>query len=102
MSVATFLAKAEALQAKGIMAMFSSDVTLLKEEAGGAAQAYRRQLKQEAAAGKPSACPPEHGSINSNDLIAHMQTYAAADRPRISVGQAIADLFRKRYPCPAR
>lgn len=99
MSVATFLAKAEALQAKGMMAMFASDVSLLKAEVAGAAGAYRRQLKQEATSGKPSACPPEHAALNSNELIAQMRTYPAADRPRIPVTQAVADLIRKRYPC---
>ncbi len=102
MSVATFLAKAEALKAKGMMAMFSSDVSLLKAEVTSSAQAYRRQLKAEAANGKPSACPPERATINSEDLLAHMQGYPAAARPRIRVSDAVGDLFRKRFPCPAR
>ena len=99
MSVATFLAKAEALQAKGMMAMFASDVSLLKSEVASAAAAYRNQLRQEATAGKPSACPPERAALDSNDLMAQMRTYPAADRPRIPVTQAVADLIRKRYPC---
>ncbi|WP_253185954.1 hypothetical protein [Novosphingobium sp. NDB2Meth1] len=99
MSVATFLAKAEALKAKGMMALFASDVGLLKSEVANAAAAYRRQLRQEAITGKPSACPPEHAALNSDDLMAQMRTYPAADRPRIPVTQAVADLIRKRYPC---
>ncbi|MBU6393329.1 MAG: hypothetical protein KGQ75_02025 [Sphingomonadales bacterium] len=99
MSVATFLAKAEALKAKGMMALFASDVSLLKSEVANAAAAYRRQLRQEAITGKPSACPPEHAALNSDDLMAQMRTYPATDRPRIPVTQAVADLIRKRYPC---
>jgi len=102
MSVAVFLAKAEALRAQGPMALFSSDVGLLKSEVAGSAQAFRKQIKAEAASGKPSACPPEHGALTSDDIIAHMRDYPVAARPRISVSQAVADLFRKRYPCPAR
>jgi hypothetical protein len=102
MSVATFLAKVEALKAKGLMAAFSSDVGLLKGEVTGSAQAFRRQLKAEAATGKPSACPPERAALNSDELIAHMQSYPVAARPRIPVSAAVGDLFRKRFPCPAR
>jgi hypothetical protein len=102
MSVATFMSKAEALQAKGAMALFSSDISLLKAAVTGSAQAFRRQIKAEAASGKPSACPPERASLTSDDLLAHMRTYPAEARPRIPVSQAVAELFRKRYPCPAR
>jgi hypothetical protein len=102
MSVATFMAKAQALQAKGAMALFSSDIGLLKAEVAGSAQAFRRQIKAEAASGKPSACPPEHGALKSDDILAHMRGYPAGVRPRISVSAAVADLMRKRFPCPAR
>jgi len=102
MSVAVFMAKAEALQAKGAMALFSSDIGLLKSEVTGSAQAFRRQIKAEVANGKPSACPPERAALTSDDILAHMRGYPAAARPRIPVSQAVADLMRKRFPCPAR
>ncbi|WP_232318644.1 hypothetical protein [Sphingomonas sp. TDK1] len=58
MSVAEFLAKGHALQAKGAMAMVSSDIGLLKQEINGASTAYRGNLAAAAAAGrKPSSCP---------------------------------------------
>ncbi len=102
MSVAVFMAKAEALRARGAMALFSSEINVLKAEVTGAAQAFRRQIKAETASGKPSACPPERRSLTSDDLLAHMQGYPAAARPRIPVFEAVADLYRKRFPCPAR
>ena len=102
MSVAVFMAKAEALRAKGAMAFFSSDVGLLKDEVAGSAKAFRRQLKVEAASGRPSACPPERAALTSDDILAHMRGYPAAARPRIPVSDAVADLLRKRFPCPAR
>jgi len=102
MSVAVFMAKAEALQAKGAMAFFSSDLGLLKAEVTGSAQAFRRQLKAEAANGRPSACPPEHAAMTSDDILTQMRSYPAAARPRIPVSVAVADLFRKRFPCPSR
>ena len=45
MTVAEFLAKAKALQAQGMLAAFSSDVTLLKNEMAGISAAYRADLE---------------------------------------------------------
>jgi hypothetical protein len=102
MSVAVFLAKADALRTKGAMALFSSDYGKLKAELTGAAQVFRSQVNAEAATGNPSACPPNGAALTSDDLIKHMQSYPVAARPRIAVADAVADLFRKRFPCPAR
>ena len=102
MPVSVFMAKAEVLRAQGAMALFSSDIGLLKAEVSGSAQAFRQQVKVEAANGRPSACPPEHAAMTSDDLIAQMRSYPANARGRILVSEAVADLLRKRYPCPSR
>jgi hypothetical protein len=49
MSVATFLAKADALKARGIMALGSSDIGLLRAEGQAAGEAYRARLESERA-----------------------------------------------------
>lgn len=100
MSVATFLAKAEALQAKGVTAMFSSDVGVLKSEGKAAGQHYKARLQAEKAQGRPSSCPPPGVKINSDELVAFLRTYPTAARPRVSMKQAMADYFIKKYPCP--
>jgi hypothetical protein len=102
MSVGVFLAKADALKAKGAMALFSSDVSMLKLEVANSAQAFRRQLKVEAANGRPSACPPKQASLSSDALLAHLRGYPATARDRITVPEAVAQLLRKQYPCPSR
>lgn len=99
MSVAAFLGKVDALKAKGMAAMFSSDIGLLKSEAMAAGAAYRERLKAERAQGRPSSCPPAAAKVNSNQFIGHLQTYPAAQRPAISLKQAIADMFTKTWPC---
>lgn len=99
MSVATFLAKADALRAKGAMALFSSDMSVLKSEGTAAGMAYRDRLKAEKAQGKPSSCPPQGTKVNSNDLIAHLRAYDPAVRPTKSMKAAMADFFIKKYPC---
>ena len=99
MSVAVFLAKADALQAQGPLALFSSDLPLLKAEGKAGGEAYRARLKQERAGGRPSSCPPESAKINSDELLVFLRTYPAATRPRVTIRQGVADYFIKKYPC---
>ena len=99
MTVATFLAKADALRAKGAMALFSSDMGVLKSEGMAAGMAYRDRLRAEKAQGKPSSCPPQGTKVDSNDLIAHLRAYDPAARPTKSRKVALADYFIKKYPC---
>ncbi|WP_294256721.1 hypothetical protein [uncultured Sphingomonas sp.] len=101
MSVADFVAKVSALKAKGAMAMFSSDIGVLKQEIEGASTAYRGDLAAEAAAGKkPSSCPPPKGQakMSSNDLIAAFEKIPPAQRG-ISVKAAFAAMMQQRFPC---
>ncbi|MET3725054.1 hypothetical protein [Sphingomonas trueperi] len=101
MSVAEFLAKVNALKAKGAMAMFSSDIGVLKQEIEGASTAYRGDLAAAAAAGKtPSSCPPPKGQakMSSNDLIAAFEKIPPTQRG-ISVKAAFAAMMQQRFPC---
>jgi hypothetical protein len=103
MTVAEFLAKAEALQKKGAMALFSSDIGRLKGEIQGSGKQLRdEQLAARKAGRKPTFCPPEKGkgSINSNELLAHFNAIPPAQRG-MSVKAGFAGLMRKKYPCPA-
>lgn len=99
MSVATFLAKAEALKAKGALALFDPDVNLLQTEGKAAGQTYRNRLVRERAAGKPSSCPPQGVKLDSDKLIVHLKTYPVARRGSITMNTAMADYFIKTYPC---
>lgn len=99
MTVATFLAKADALKARGAMALFSSDIKLLRSEGTSAGAAYRQRLTAERAAGHPSSCPPSGVKVSSDDLLAFLRTYPEAQRPRVTMNAAMADFFIRRWPC---
>jgi hypothetical protein len=99
MNVTTFLAKADALKAKGVTAMFSSDIKLLRTEGQAAGANYKARLTAERAAGRPSSCPPKGTKIDSDKLIAFLRTYPEPVRPRVSMKQAMADYFIRTYPC---
>lgn len=101
MTVNEFLAKADALKAKGILAIGSSDIGLLRDEVKAAGAAYRANLAQEVAAGKqPSSCPPPVGKtgITSDQIIKDFRTLPPGQR-QLSVKAAWALIMAKRYPC---
>lgn len=100
MSVATFLAKAEKLQAKGMMALMSSDIRVLKAEADAAGTKYRSMIKTDAANNRPPhSCPPAKATFNSDDLMKHLKGYTITERQKTNITTATADLMKKRYPC---
>lgn len=102
MTVDEFLAKAAALQAKGVGAMMSPDLGLLRTEIRTAADSYRADVDSRKAAGKPPrSCPPPKGQakVDSNTLIASFQTIPAGKRS-MSVKTAFYSFMDKRYPCP--
>lgn len=90
MPVSTFLAKADALKKKGAMALFSSDINLLKKEGMNSAAALRAERLQAIKAGKkPAFCPPEKGgSLNSGELLTHLQSIPAPQRSRMPMKEA--------------
>jgi len=102
MTVAEFLAKAAALKAKGVAAMMSPDIGLLRTEVTSAAEAYRAEVEADKAAGrKARSCPPPKGQarIDSNTLIGSFQTIPEGKRG-MSVRAAFYSFMDKRYPCP--
>lgn len=101
MSVAGFLEKADRLEQKGALAVFSSDLKLLQAEAKGAAAAYRARIAADKKSGRdPHSCPPAGKlEMNSKDLLAHLRSYPAAQRGSIPMTGAFADMMAKRYPC---
>jgi len=91
MSVAEFLAKANALKARGFLAIGSPDIKLLKGEMEGVANAYRADIR---------SCPPPKGKakIGSKELIAEFEAIPAAQRG-MSVKSAFYAMMKKRFPC---
>lgn len=102
MPVSQFLAKADALEKKGAMAMFSSDLGLLKKEVTNAAAQLREERAAAQRAGrKPAYCPPAaKGSLDSKEILAHFRAIPPARRG-IEVRDGLRSLFARKYPCPA-
>ncbi len=104
MSVATFLAKADALEKKGMLALMSSDVGLLKAEVQNSSKLYRAQIDGDKAAKRPAhSCPPPKGTVkmSSDELIAYYRSIPVAQRAATSTKAGFYGLMKKRYPCPS-
>lgn len=100
MPVSTFLAKAEALKKKGPMALFSSDIGMLKKEIGHSMKSLRaEQIDAKKTGRKLPYCLPKKASFKSDELLAHFNSIPAAQR-NMSVQAGFAALIRKKYPCP--
>ena len=100
MDVATFLAKADAVEKKGMMALFSSDYKILKAEVEGASQALRAErLAAQKAGRKPAYCPTGKSSFAVKDILAAMRAVPASQRSRTQVKDALRADFSRRWPC---
>lgn len=100
MTVANFLGKYEALKKKGLFALGSPDIAVLKAEGEAAGIAYTTRLKADRAAGRPPhSCAPTGGRLSQNEFLRGIQQYPVASRGGITVKMAVADLMRKKYPC---
>ena len=100
MDVATFLAKADALKAKGAMALFSSDMGLLKGEAKKATEAYLANKAARAAAGKPPlvCAPPSARKMGSDEFLTGLRQIPPAQRS-ISMTEGMTRVLQRKYPC---
>lgn len=102
MTVAVFLEKADALERRGMAAMFSSDIGLLKAEVKGAGAVLKAERERARRAGRrPAYCPPDRIPIKSGALLAHFRSIPPAQRARMEVRDALRLMLIRRYPCPA-
>ncbi len=95
MSVADFRAKAAALQAKGPLALFSSDLKLLRGEITDAGKAWRAQ----AATARPPACPPPKAATDQAEVMRIMDAVPAAEQRTTGVRDAMIRALNAKYRC---
>ncbi len=101
MSVAEFIAKAHALQSRGLFAMGSPDIKLLTDEMAGIRTAYRADLARSAAAHQPPhSCPPPAGpaKMTGTQFMAELERIPAAQRG-MSMRTAFYAMMKRLYPC---
>lgn len=102
MPVSTFLAKADALQKKGAMAVFSGDLKLLMNQIKRDAAELRAENKAAEAAGRTKAyCTPAGGvKLTNRDILQAMNEVPPAQRQTMQTKGALRSYFARRWPCP--
>jgi hypothetical protein len=103
MPLPQFLAKASALEKKGALALFSSDMGLLKREIRASAGALRTErLAAQRSGRKPVYCPPaKPTALGVSDILGHFRSIPADRRARMTTRDAFRSLLATKYPCPA-
>ncbi|SNT20856.1 hypothetical protein [Sphingopyxis indica] len=102
MSVATFLARANNIMRLGPLAAATPEAYQLKNEVIATAKRYKARIDAQRSAGRPTtSCPPETGSLTPEEWLAHLNSYPARIRSKLSLYAAFDALMKKRYPCPS-
>jgi hypothetical protein len=104
LSVADVLSKSDALQKKGMLAMFSSDVGLIKAEAKLDLDAFGAELIAAAKAHRPlPACPPKVGDAFkftfTSDEVLQFYRSIPLQRRSMTSKDGFAAFMAKKYPC---
>lgn len=100
MTVAEFMGKVAGLKAKGPLALFSSDIGVLKAEGQKAGQSIKADQEAAKAAGRPApTCVPKGAQLGSNELLSYFEKIPAAQQRTLSVKQGMVSLFRQKWPC---
>lgn len=101
MPVSAFLDKANALKARGPLALLSSDYGLLKRELTATMEALRAERLAAVKSGKPPAyCPTRQaGSMDVAEIMSAMNAVPPADRARTDTKDAMRAHMAQRFPC---
>lgn len=103
MPAGEFLAKADALRAKGPFALLSGDYRLLKDAWIAASAQLRQDRLAALEAHKPPAYCPSAGkeSMDADELIGTIRSMPPALRAKSELKDAMRVLLIRKHPCPA-
>lgn len=100
-SAQNFLDRANRLKSKGPLAFFDADYRRLKAEAYAAGNSLRDDRLAAQKAGKPILyCSPKaRAQLGSMEFIDGLEAIPSAERPKMSLKQAMLRVLQKKYPC---
>lgn len=102
MDVQTFITKADALKAKGALALFSGDLKKLTNQVKADAAALRSENQALSAAGKRKAyCTPDKFGMDEEEVLRAMRAVPVERRASTTTKMALRDHLARRYPCSA-
>ena len=100
MDVDTFLAKVAALKARGPLALFSSDLGLLKRESASAVAQIEAEQRARRAAGRPLlfCAGKDEQRMGADEMIAGLSAIPVAQR-RVPLKDGFVRVIAARHPC---
>jgi len=104
LSVADVLAKSDSLERKGMLAVFSSDLSEIKAEAKRDIDAFAEAIQAANKAHRPlPACPPQDANgwkftFNTDEVLKFYRSMPPQQRGMSSV-QGFGEFMRIKYPC---
>jgi hypothetical protein len=101
MTVAEFVRRADAVLARGFLALASPDVPVLRAEVQGAIEALRTQEETARARGRrpPFCLPPRGTEIDPFQLLAQLRAVPPAQQRRLQVRDALRPIAARQFPC---
>ena len=101
MNAEAFFKKAQALKAKGAMALMSRDLRPMIREAKSAGMKARATRLAAVAAGRtPRYCPPKGSKrLGNEEFMAGMAAIPLAERLRIDLTEAMTRILVRKFPC---
>lgn len=100
MPVSTFIQKAERLERKGPLALFSGDLKLLTKQIKADFASLRAERLAAKGAGRATAwCPPEKVAMSDKDVMAAMRAVPPSARAQTDTRGALRAMMVRRYPC---
>lgn len=101
MTVAEFVRRADAVMARGLLALTSPDVPVLRAEVRGAIQALRTQEEAARSRGRrpPFCLPPRGTQIDPFQLLAQLRALPPAQQRRLEVREALRPIAARQFPC---
>ena len=96
-----FLKKADALRARGPLALFSADLKTLQFEAEAAGDELHDEHAAQLASHQPTDwCAPVTKYLAPRELIEGMHALPSAELDQMDIKQAMRVIFTRDYPCP--
>ncbi|WP_198024117.1 hypothetical protein [Sphingorhabdus lutea] len=99
MNAEVFYVKAVALKKKGVGAILSKDMDILKGEMNNVRTNLRAENEKAKKTGKPLYCPPKNSSMSSDQLISELSAAGQTKRKQMTMHAFMRDYMVRKYPC---
>lgn len=101
MPASDFLRRADALRARGPIALFSPDLKRLQKAAEDAGDELHNEHAAQVAAGRRSDyCSPVSKYLGPRELLEGLHAIPPAQLRQMDIKQAMHAIFQRNYPCP--